>query len=140
MGAIAGFSVFLNPLNKISYKAIVNVKTANTFNSRTGTIYDRQDLVKGNEFVFGQNVFFTNQLNGEHSITQKLKFNWYGAFNILDSYTPDQRRILYTKSIKGTDPYVLNISNTLSQQSGSRVFQSLSDYIYTGGGLSLIHI
>jgi outer membrane receptor for ferrienterochelin and colicin len=134
MGAIAGFSVFLNPLNKISYKAIVNVKTANTFNSRTGTIYDRQDLVKGNEFVFGQNVFFTNQLNGEHSITQKLKFNWYGAFNILDSYTPDQRRILYTKSINGSDPYVLNISNTLSQQSGSRVFQSLSDYIYTGGG------
>jgi outer membrane receptor protein involved in Fe transport len=134
MGAIAGFSVFLNPLNKISYKAIVNVKTANTFNSRTGTIYDRQDLVKGNEFVFGQNVFFTNQLNGEHSITQKLKFNWYGAFNILDSYSPDQRRILYTKSISGSDPYVLNISNTLSQQSGSRVFQSLSDYIYTGGG------
>jgi len=28
----------------------------------------------------------------------------------------------------------LNISNTLSQQSGSRVFKSLSDYIYTGGG------
>jgi len=134
MGAIAGFSMFLNPLNKISYKAIVNVKTANAYTQRAGTIYDRQDLVKGNEFVFGQNVFFTNQLNGEHSITQKLKFNWYGAFNILDSYSPDQRRILYTKSITGSDPYILNISNTLSQQSGSRVFQSLSDYIYTGGG------
>ena len=134
MGAIAGISMFLNPLNKISYKAIVNVKTSNAYTQRAGTVYDRQDLVKGNEFVFGQNVFFTNQLNGEHSITQKLKFNWYGAFNILDSYTPDQRRILYTKSINGTDPYVLNISNTLSQQSGSRVFQTLSDYIYTGGG------
>ena len=134
MGAIAGVSMFLNPLNKISYKAIVNVKTSNAYTQRAGTVYDRQDLVKGNEFVFGQNVFFTNQLNGEHSITQKLKFNWYGAFNILDSYTPDQRRILYTKSINGTDPYVLNISNTLSQQSGSRVFQTLSDYIYTGGG------
>ena len=134
MGALAGLSIFLNPLNKISYKAIVNVKTANTFNSRAGTDYSRQDLVKGNEFVFGQNTFFTNQLNGEHSLSQKLKFNWYGAFNILDSYTPDQRRILYTKSVGGTDPYVLNISNTLSQQSGSRVFQSLSDYIYTGGG------
>jgi len=134
MGAIAGVSMFINPLNKISYKAIVNVKTSNAYTQRAGTVYDRQDLVKGNEFVFGQNVFFTNQLNGEHSITQKLKFNWYGAFNILDSYTPDQRRILYTKSINGTDPYVLNISNTLSQQSGSRVFQTLSDYIYTGGG------
>lgn len=134
LGAIAGLSMFLNPLNKISYKAIINVKTANAYNSRTGIDYSRQDLVKGNEFVFGQNVFFTNQLNGEHSLSQKLKFNWYGAFNILDAYTPDQRRILYTKSANGTDPFVLNISNTLSQQSGSRVFQTLSDYIYTGGG------
>ena len=134
MGAIAGLSMFLNPLNKISYKAIVNVKTANAYNSRFGTDYSRQDLVKGNEFVFGQNVFFTNQLNGEHSLSQKLKFNWFGAFNILDAYTPDQRRILYTKSANGVDPFVLNISNTLSQQSGSRIFQTLSDYIYTGGG------
>jgi len=134
MGAIAGLSMFLNPLNKISYKAIVNVKTTNTYTQRAGTVYDRQELVKGNEFVFGQNTFFTNQLNGEHSLSSKLKFNWYGAFNILDSYSPDQRRILYTKSIAGSDPYVLNISNTLSQQSGSRVYQTLSDYIYTGGG------
>jgi len=134
MGAIAGLSIFLNPLNKISYKAIVNVKTTNTYTQRAGTVYDRQQLVKGNEFVFGQNTFFTNQLNGEHSLSSKLKFNWYGAFNILDSYSPDQRRILYTKSLSGTDPYVLNISNTLSQQSGSRVYQTLSDYIYTGGG------
>jgi TonB-dependent receptor len=134
MGAIAGISVFLNPLNKISYKAIVNVKTSNTYTQRSGTVYDRQQLVKSNEFVFGQNTFFTNQLNGEHSLSQKLKLNWYGAFNILDSYTPDQRRISYNKSIDGTDPYILNISNSLSQQSGSRVYQTLSDYIYTGGG------
>jgi outer membrane receptor for ferrienterochelin and colicin len=134
MGAIAGLSIFLNPLNKISYKAIVNVKTANVFNSRVGTDFSRQDLVKGNEFVFGQNTFFTNQLNGEHSLSKTLKFNWFGAFNILDAYTPDQRRIMYTKDIIGTNPYVLNISNTLSQQSGSRIFQTLSDYIYTGGG------
>ena len=134
MGALAGLSIFLNPLNKISYKAIVNVKTSNVYNSRLGKDYSRQDLVKGNEFVFGQNIFFTNQLNGEHSLSQKLKFNWYGAFNILDAYTPDQRRIMYTKSFTGSDPYVLNISNTLSQQSGSRIFQTLSDYIYTGGG------
>lgn len=134
MGAIAGVSIFLNPLNKISYKAIVNVKTSNAYNARTGQDYTRQDSLRGNEFIFGQNVFFTNQLNGEHSIFQKLKFNWFGAFNILDAYTPDQRRIMYTKRVDGYEGYVLNISNTLSQQSGSRIFQTLSDYIYTGGG------
>ncbi len=134
MGAIAGFSIYLNPLNKISYKAIVNVKSTNSFTQRFGNEYSRGDLMKGNEFTFAQNTFFTNQLNGEHSLTNKLKLNWYGAFNILDSYSPDQRRLLYTKSATGSDAYVLNISNSLSQQSGSRIFQSLSDYIYTGGG------
>jgi TonB-dependent receptor len=134
MGAIAGLSMYLNPLNKISYKAILNVKTNNTYTSRLGDEFSRGDIMKGNEFTFEQNTFFTNQLNGEHSISQKLKLNWYGAFNILDSYSPDQRRILYTKSAAGTDPYVLNISNTLSQQSGSRIYKNLSDYIYTAGG------
>ena len=134
MGAIAGLSMFLNPLNKISYKAIVNVKSNNAYTNRSGEDYTRGDLIKSNEFVFGQNVFFTNQLNGEHSLSQKLKFNWFGAFNILDSYSPDQRRIMYTKGTGTNDPYVLNISNTLSQQSGSRIFQDLNDYIYTAGG------
>ena len=134
MGAIAGLSVFLNPLNKISYKAIVNVKSNNAYTNRFGQDFTRGDLIKSNEFVFGQNVFFTNQLNGEHSLGNKLKLNWFGAFNILDSYSPDQRRIMYTKTSGSKDPYVLNISNTLSQQSGSRIFQDLSDYIYTAGG------
>lgn len=134
MGAIAGLSMFLNPLNKISYKAIVNVKSNNAYTNRMGEDFTRGDMIKSNEFVFGQNVFFTNQLNGEHSLSSKLKFNWFGAFNILDSYSPDQRRIMYTKNTGSNDPYVLNISNTLSQQSGSRIFQDLSDYIYTAGG------
>jgi len=134
MGAIAGISMFLNPLNKISYKAIVNVKSNNAYTDRNGEDFTRGDLIKSNEFVFGQNVFFTNQLNGEHSLSSKLKLNWFGAFNILDSYSPDQRRIMFTKNTGTNDPYVLNISNTLSQQSGSRVFQDLSDYIYTTGG------
>ena len=134
MGAIAGLSMYLNPLNKISYKAIVNVKSNNAYTQRSGNEYSRGDLMKANEFTFAQNTFFTNQLNGEHSLNSRLKLNWYGAFNILDSYSPDQRRILYTKSAAGTDPYVLNISNSLSQQSGSRIYQNLSDYIYTAGG------
>jgi TonB-dependent receptor len=134
IGAIAGLSIFLNPLNKISYKAIVNLKSANSYTRRAGTDFTQDELIKANEFTFSQNTFFTNQLNGEHSLSQKLKFNWFGAFNILDAYSPDQRRIAYTKSISSNNPYSLNIANSLTQQSGSRIFQSLSDYIYTGGG------
>ncbi|HPH33349.1 MAG TPA: TonB-dependent receptor, partial [Chitinophagaceae bacterium] len=63
-----------------------------------------------------------------------VKLKWYGAFNILDGYIPDQRRLSYSRFTNTQDPFRLLISNTLSQNSGSRIYQSLSDYIYTAGG------
>jgi hypothetical protein len=134
VGGLATLSVQLNALHKISGKVLVNVNGNNSVIERTGFDQERQgSLLKGNDFTFKQNTFFTSQLNGEHGITKNVKFKWYGAFNILDGYVPDQRRILYEQT-DVTKPYEAVISNTLSQKSGSRIFQSLSDYIYTAGG------
>lgn len=133
-GAIGSLSLQLNPLNKISVKSIVNVNTSNRVTQRSGLDYTRADqYISGTEFTFKQNTFFTGQISGDHALAAPLKLKWYGAFNILDGYIPDQRRITYTKD-DPADQYRLLISNTLSQQSGSRIYQSLSDYIYTGGG------
>lgn len=133
-GALGSLSLQLNPMNKISVKSIINVNTSNRVTERSGYDFSRTDKdFSGTEFTFKQNTFFTVQLSGEHNITKPLKLKWYGAFNILDGYVPDQRRILYTRE-NPTDPYRLLISNSLSQQSGSRIYQSLSDYIYTAGG------
>ena len=110
------------------------MNSPNSVTRRNGADRTRADsLLQGTEFSFKQNTFFTIQTTGEHSIATPLKLKWYGAFNILDGYIPDQRRILYSKT-NASDPYRLLISNTLSQQSGSRIFQNLSDYIYTAGG------
>lgn len=133
-GALASVSLQINPLNKISIKSILNINSSNAVTQRQGDDYTRGDEVRGSEFTFKQNTFFTVQLNGDHSISAPLKLKWYGAFNILDGYIPDQRRILYTKTAGTQNPYSLLVSNTLSQQSGSRIFQNLSDYIYTAGG------
>lgn len=133
-GVLAGLSIQLNPRNKISVKSIININSPNSITQREGIDFGRGDQLKGSEFTFKQNTFFTLQLNGEHSIIKPVKLKWYGAFNILDSYIPDQRRILYSKTNDTQNQYRLLISNTLSQQSGSRIFQNLSDYIYTAGG------
>ena len=134
VGALGSISFQLNPMNKITLKSILNVNNSNSVILRTGLDRTRPDtMLRGTEMNFRQNTFFTSQLSGEHSLAKPLKLKWYGAFNILDGYNPDQRRLLYSKS----DPqgaYSAVISNTLSQQSGSRIYQSLSDYIYTGGG------
>ena len=133
-GALASLSIQLNPLNKISLKSIINVNTNNSYTQRNGTDISRNDsYLQGSEATFRENVFFTTQLTGEHSLAAPLTLKWYGAFNILDGYIPDQRRLVYSR-INTTDPWRAVIANTLSQQSGSRIFQSLSDYIYTAGG------
>lgn len=135
VGAIGSMTLRLNADNKISATSIVNVNSSNAIVHRQGTNNDREEFIRGTEFTYKQNTFFTGQLSGQHAITPKVKLNWYGAFNILDGFVPDQRRLTYAKPF--ADPnaaYKAIISNTLSQQSGSRIFQDLSDYIYTAGG------
>ncbi len=133
VGALGSLSIQLNSLNKISVKSIVNLNSANNITLRTGDDFNRGEDIRATELSFKQNTFFTTQLNGDHSISKALKFKWYGAFNILDGYIPDQRRIAYSRFTNTQDPFRLLISNSLSQQSGSRIYQTLSDYIYTAG-------
>lgn len=134
VGALGSFTMQINPLNKISVKSIINVNSPNAITRRSGIDFNRDEDISAAELSFKQNTFFTVQLNGDHSISKPLKLKWYGAFNILDGYIPDQRRIAYTRQTGTQNPYRLLLSNTLSQQSGSRIYQSLSDYIYTAGG------
>jgi TonB-dependent receptor len=133
-GALGSLSLQLNPLNRISVKSIININSPNSVTKRVGPDNGRAEDIQGSEFMFKQNTFFSVQAYGDHSLNRVLKFKWYGSFNILDGYIPDQRRILYSRPVGTQNPHTLLLSNTLSQQSGSRIYQSLSDYIYTGGG------
>lgn len=134
VGALGSLTYQINPLNKIAVKSIINVNSPSSVTSRSGVEFTRNEDIKSTELVFKENTFFTVQINGDHKIANPLKFKWYGAFNILDGYIPDQRRIVYSKVTNTQDPFRLLLSNTLSQQSGSRIYQNLSDYIYTAGG------
>ena len=134
VGALGSLSLQLNPRHKVAVKAVLNINSPSSVTQRNGEDYSRAEQLKGSQFTFKQNTFFTVQTSGDHRLSKQLKFKWYGAFNILDGYTPDQRRILYSKASNTQDPYTLLISNSLSQQSGSRIYQTLSDYIYTAGG------
>ena len=134
VGAIGSFSLQINNRNKFSIKSMVNLNSPNSVTKRTGIDNNRDEDLQGSELTFKQNTFYTTQITGEHSISNPVKLKWYGAFNILDSYIPDQRRLFYSRTKNTNNPFTLAISNSLSQQSGSRIYQSLSDYIYTAGG------
>jgi outer membrane receptor protein involved in Fe transport len=133
-GTLGSIALQLDQRNRISVKSLLNVSSSNAVTQRSGVDFNRDEQLKGSEFTFKQNIFNSTQIAGDHKLDNKLSLKWYGSFNILDGYVPDQRRILYSRQNNSTDPYTLLLSNSLSQQSGSRIFQNLSDYIYTAGG------
>jgi len=135
LGALAGISMQLNSRNKISLKSIININTNIYTINRSGVDNSISSSdVYGGENTFSQNTFVTTQLIGEHTIAAPLKLKWYGSFNVLDSYSPDQRRYVYARDRGTNNPYEFLIGSTVTPESGSRLFQTLNDYIYTAGG------
>lgn len=137
-GALGNLALQLNNNNKISYKTLFNVNSTNYANLRNGVENfgtTPLDSIKAYELQFQQNMFWSNQLIGEHNfIKPNFKLKWFGSFNILDGYQPDQRRILYRKSNSTLNqPYEMLIADVLSQRSGNRFNQMLNEYIYTAG-------
>ena len=142
-GGLANISLILNNNNRISFKNIININTNDFVIDR----YDGRDFIvsgdnigdriRATEIGFKQNTFFNTQIAGEHNIAKyNSKFKWYGGFNILDQYVPDQRRLFYTQSSTDpTGPFIALInSGGSSQKSGSIFYSFLNDYIYNAGG------
>ncbi|MFT3825702.1 MAG: carboxypeptidase-like regulatory domain-containing protein [Chitinophagaceae bacterium] len=137
-GALANATLQLNSKNKISFKNILNVNASDYTTRRTGLDYEADPIngqsIRAQELAFRSNIYWNTQLIGDHSISPAdIRLHWYGGFNILDQYIPDQRRIQYNQ-FSGRSDYQLLIANTLSQKTGSRFYSNLNDYIYTAGG------
>ncbi len=137
-GAIANFALQLGKDNKIAIKNILNVNTSDYATLRTGTEYERFPNgapIRATELALVANTFFNTQISGDHNINPiKSKLHWFGSFNILDQYIPDQRRLQYVQANPG-DQFLADIgSSNSSQKSGSRYFGMLNDYVYTAGG------
>lgn len=138
-GALANVTLQLGSNSKISFKNMLNVNTTNYTTLRTGRDFEsRGENIKATELAFKANTFFNTQVSGDHNLKQyNAKFHWFGSFNILDQYIPDQRRIQYNQEDENDDnsAYLLQIgASPTSQKYGSRYYGFLSDYIYTAGG------
>lgn len=140
VGALANLTLQLNNNNKITVRNLFNINASDYTTIRTGLDFESDPVlgenVKAKELAFKSSIYNNIQVNGEHNIAQQgIKLKWYGGFGILDQYIPDQRRIQYNQARSTPNqPFLLLMSNTLSQKSGNRFFSNLNDYIYTAGG------
>ncbi|MEP6926317.1 MAG: TonB-dependent receptor [Ginsengibacter sp.] len=140
-GGLANVTLQIGSNNKISFKNLFNVNATNYINERTGKDYEFEptmgENIRATELALKTNTFFNTTLSGDHNIVKyKAKLHWYGSFNILDQYIPDQRRIQYDQDPEVSNaPFKLLVSGSqTSQKSGSRYYGFLNDYNYTAGG------
>lgn len=135
-GAVGNFTIQLNGNNKLSIKNLFNVNASNYAAMRTGQEYiSGTDNYRSRELALRTNIFYNSQLAGDHNLPKlNARVSWYGSFNILDQYIPQQRRLEYIQdaSVAGA-PFVAKLSTGQSQKSGSIFYSNLSDYIYTAG-------
>ncbi len=141
-GAMANITLQLGNDNKLSFKNLLNVNTSNYTTLRSGLDFEGRtagvpDRIRATELAFKANTLFNTQLSGDHHLRKyDLKLNWFGSFNILDQYIPDQRRVQYVQEDPNvaSSPYIIYIpvSNS-SQKNGSRYYGFLNDYVYTAG-------
>ncbi|HVG41910.1 MAG TPA: TonB-dependent receptor, partial [Chitinophagaceae bacterium] len=140
-GALANVTVQFTNNHRVSFKNIINVNTSDFVIDR----YDGRDYIlnpgsgeriKAQELGFRQNTFFNTQLVGDHVFSNNtIRAKWYGGFNILDQYIPNQRRFFYTQDGNDpTAPFIALLGLGASQKSGSIFYSNLSDYIYNAGG------
>ncbi|MBK8609928.1 MAG: outer membrane beta-barrel protein [Chitinophagaceae bacterium] len=142
-GALANFTLQLGSNHKISFKNLLNVNTTNYSTLREGKDFDAPidpvlgDNIKATELAYKANTFFNTQLTGDHKFRkQEAALHWFGSFNILDQYVPDQRRLQYVQDVSAdpNSPYRAAIGGSnASQKSGSRYYGFLNDYVYTAG-------
>jgi len=139
-GGLANITLQIGNNSKISFKSILNVNTTNYATLREGKDFEAASTgqnIKATELALKANTFFNTQLSGEHNIKKyKAKLHWFGSFNILDQYIPDQRRLEYRQEnlLDPASPYTAYIGGSnASQKSGSRYYGFLNDYVYTAG-------
>jgi TonB-dependent receptor len=139
-GALGNVTLQLGGNHKISFKNLVNINATDYVTHRTGKDFEFNSSlgqnIKATELALKSNTFFNTQLSGDHNFPRlQSKLHWYGSFNILDQYIPDQRRLQYNQDPETPDAaYIALIATSkTSQKSGSRYYGFLNDYIYNTG-------
>ena len=139
-GALGNITLQLGNNHKISFKNLLNVNANDYVTKRTGKDFELNAIngenIRASELALKTNTFFNTMVSGDHNLVAlKTKLHWYGSFNILDQYIPDQRRLQYNQDADGVNaPYLALLSaSSTSQKSGSRYYGFLSDYIYNTG-------
>jgi hypothetical protein len=120
----------INNANKLNFNSLFINNSSQTKEEGKGFIVDIAN--DGNGLLrfsnYNKNIIFINQFLGEHKLTEKSKFNWGIAYNLVKADTPDRTQNTLREETNG---YVLS---SISAPDNNRYFQYLIENEVVGNG------
>jgi TonB-dependent receptor len=130
LGLVSNFIFEFNPKNKIEFRNLYNQQGVSQSNDRSGVeIWQGQDI-KNRSLNYWQRSIYSGQLNGKHSLNERLGVSWLFSYSSVGADQPDYRRIRSQRPT-GTDiDYAVVIPGSASAQDG-RFYSELNEKVYT---------
>ena len=113
--------------NKLSFKNLFNQFYEDNYFTRTGINTNRLQNIQLNSSFLNQRSFVSTQLEGEHQLTNKVKFKWNSGYALVTRKQPDLRTSQYVQPVAGGQYEV-------DQDDTRRFFSDLEDHSLSANG------
>lgn len=128
LGGLANFSLKLNSRSTLNWKNILSINSDDRVIVRTGypDFEGNPDLfAKVNGRWFTSNLIYSTQFSGSHLLNKSnLRFDWQGAYSLVNRSIPDLRQSVYFKTSQSPDYRADVASGRPVQDNGGTHFYS----------------
>lgn len=131
IGLISNFIVELNPSNKIEFRNLFNQQGNSQVTVRTGVEDVQNNEINNLALNYYERSLYAGQLQGKHSLTNHLNFDWVLGYSTVAADQPDYRRIRAQRAIGSTDPFSVVIPPGASSFDAGRFYSELDEQVYT---------
>lgn len=123
LSGLASLGYSFGETNKIHYTLFYSRNAEDEYKFREGNTSEGDDITS-NYSVTRIYTLISNQINGEHGLTDKLKVKWGASYGVTSSDEPDRRQVLfYTPANEGNTYSIYKQDN----QSSLRYFGEMTE-------------
>jgi len=132
VGAISNFTFEINPSHKIEFRNFYNQQGISQVITRTGQLFVTGWDVNNISLNYQSRGIYSGQLQGTHSLSDRIKWTWIGGYSETNAQQPDYRRASSQRPTGSDLPFSVNIPPDATSQDAGRFFSDLNEKVYTG--------
>jgi hypothetical protein len=120
--------------SRLDFKNIFTQTGIRETTIREGVVFPSGIDVRNYSFRHEARSIYSGQLNGDHDLTDNLKFSWTTGLSYTNRQEPDYRRMRTTRNMGTADTFVVVIPPGASTFDLGRFYSKLNETVYMASG------